>query len=446
MFRECFCNNSGLYWTDAGFSCIMKPRAAFLPAECGGPGREGAALNRRSVLVVGGGAAGLCAGIAAAESGATVTILEKRQKPGKKLLATGNGRCNLANLGPARYFGDSTFAGEVLKRFPVLLLLRTLEGWGLPLVRDEDLVYPAVRQAGAVLSLLTERLRALRARIVTEADVISLERGREGFAAHTADGRVFSADACVLATGGLAGGALGSERKDYLLAAGLGHRLTPLFAALAPVETRPAPPKALSGLRLRAYVRLLAGDACLQAESGEVLLTDYGLSGICVMQLARKVREALDRGLSPCLTVDLSPLLLPDPLPFGPIPADTLDRRKEILSLLRRRKESLPGQNPLCGLLPDALVRRLQDQPAEETARLLSGWPFPVRQVRDAAYAKVTAGGAETAGVEPRTMASRLCPGLFLAGELLNVDGACGGYNLQFAMITGILAGTHAGR
>ena len=401
-------------------------------------------MNRRSVLVVGGGAGGLCAGIAAAESGATVTILEKRQKPGKKLLATGNGRCNLANLGPARYFGDSAFAGEVLKRFPVPLLLRTLEGWGLPLVRDEDLVYPAVRQAGAVLSLLTERLRALRARIVTEADVISLERGREGFAAHTADGRVFSADACVLATGGLAGGALGSERKDYLLAAGLGHRLTPLFAALAPVETRPAPPKALSGLRLRAYVRLLAGDACLQAESGEVLLTDYGLSGICVMQLARKVREAQDRGLSPCLTVDLSPLLLPDPLPFGPIPADTPDRRKEILSLLRRRKESLPGQNPLCGLLPDALVRRLQDQTAEETARLLSGWPFPVRQVRDAAYAQVTAGGAETAGVEPRTMASRLCPGLFLAGELLNVDGACGGYNLQFAMISGIIAGRSA--
>ena len=396
------------------------------------------------MLVIGGGAGGLCAGIAAAGTGAAVTILEKRPKPGKKLLATGNGRCNLANLGPARYFGDSAFASETLNRFPVPLLLRTLEGWGLPLTRDGDLVYPAVRQAGAVLSLLTERLNALRARTVTEADVISLERGREGFAARTADGRMFPADTCVLATGGLAGGALGCERKDYGLAAGLGHRVTPLFAALAPVETQPAPSKALSGLRLRAYVRLCAGDACLQAESGEVLLTDYGLSGICVMQLSRAAREALDRGLSPRLTVDLSPLLLPDPLPFGPIPADTPDREKEILSLLRRRKEVLPGQNPLCGLLPDALVRRLQGRPAEETARLLSARPFPVRKVRDAAYAQVTAGGVAADDVDPGTMASRLCPGLFLAGELLNVDGACGGYNLQFAMISGIIAGRSA--
>ncbi len=405
---------------------------------------EEAALKKRSVLVIGGGAGGLCAGVAAAEAGAAVTILEKRVKPGKKLLATGNGRCNLANLGPARYFGDGGFARQVLGQFPVERLLSTLEGWGLPLTREEERVYPAVRQASAVLSLLTERLNALSVRIVTEADVRSLEGGKNGFTARTADGQTFSADACVLATGGLAGGALGCTERDYQLAERLGHRVTPLFGALSPIETQPAPPKALSGLRLRAYVRLWAGKKCLQAESGEVLLTDYGVSGICVMQLARAAREALTQGRSPHLTVDLSPLLLPDPLPFGPIAPDTADRRPDILALLRHRIQSLPKQDPLCGLLPDALAHRLRDRGPEETARLLSAWPLPIKRVREAAYAQVTAGGVETGGVDPLTMGSRLCPGLYLAGELLNVDGACGGYNLQFAMISGILAGRSA--
>ena len=173
-------------------------------------------------------------------------------------------------------------------------------------------------------------------------------------------------------------------------------------------------------------------------------MTDYGVSGICVMQLARAAQEALNQGLSPRLTVDLSPLLLNDPRPFGPIPTDTADRRKDILALLYHRIHTLPGQSPLCGLLPEALGRRLRDKSPEETASLLSSWPLRIKRVRDTAYAQVTAGGIETADVNPETMESRICPGLYLAGELLNVDGACGGYNLQFAMISGIIAGRNA--
>ncbi len=406
--------------------------------------REGTELGRKRVLIIGGGAGGLCAGISAAEAGAEVTILEKRQKPGKKLLATGNGRCNLANLGPARYFGDSVFAGKILSQLPPERLMRTLEDWGLPLAQEEERVYPAVRQASAVLSLLTERLNAYHTRIITDAEVVSLEHQPGKFIARSANSCMFSGDVCVLATGGLAGGNLGCAEKDYQLAARLGHRLTPLFGALAPVETDPPPFKTLSGLRLRAYVRLWTENRCIQAESGEVLLTDYGVSGICVMQLARAAQEALNQGLFPRLTVDLSPLLLNDPLPFGPIPADTADRRKDILALLYHRIHTLPGQSPLSGLLPDALARRLRDKSPEETASLLSGWPLRIKRVRDAAYAQVTAGGIETADVKPETMESRICPGLYLAGELLNVDGACGGYNLQFAMISGIIAGRNA--
>ena len=407
---------------------------------------EDNAVKERTVLVIGGGAGGLCAGIAAAQAGAAVTILEKRPRPGKKLLATGNGRCNLASLGPARYFGDAAFAAQVLSAFPVRSLMDTLESWGLHLAREEERVYPAVRQASAVLSLLTERLAALGGRIETEADVLSVTKEQGRFLARTADGRTFAAGRCVLATGGLAGGNLGSQEKDYRLAAALGHRLTPLFAALAPLETAPPPPKALSGLRLPAYARLWAGPECLEAESGEVLLTDYGVSGICVMQLARAAQEALDRGAAPALTLDFTPVLLPDPLPFGPIPPDTPDRFQEVLALLRRRARTLPGQNPLTGLVPDALGRRLAGKTPEQTARALTCTKMPVRRVRPAAYAQVTAGGVDTAQVDAHTLASRVCPDLSLIGELLNVDGACGGYNLQFAMITGILAGTHAGR
>ena len=392
-------------------------------------------------LVIGGGAGGLCAAIAAAERGADVTVLEKRPKPGKKLLATGNGRCNLANTGPARYFGDTGFASQALAAFPVNRLMATLEGWGLPLVREEERVYPAVRQASAALSLLTERLYALGGRIETGADIVSLSKHNEVYIAKAADGRVFSAERCVLATGGLAGGNLGSEEKDYQLAVRLGHRLTPLYAALAPIETSPVPPRALSGLPQRAIVRLMAGSEWIRAESGEVLLTDYGVSGICVMQLARDAQEALNMGFSPCLTIDLAPLLLPDPPPFGPLSGQTAHGRTEIENLLRNRLKSNPGQSPYTGLLPDALAKRLSGKPPAEAARLLSCYSLAVRRVRPMAYAQVTAGGIDTGDIDPGTMASRLSPGLYLAGEMLNVDGACGGYNLQFAMITGMIAG-----
>ena len=401
-------------------------------------------MKQRHVMVIGAGAGGLCAAIAAAETGARVTVLEKRPRPGKKLLATGNGRCNLANLGAPRYFGDAGFAGKALACFPVSKLMETLERWGLPLIHEQERVYPAVRQASAALSLLTERLSALHGELLTDQQVVSLDRAPDGFLARTENGSAFRADACVLATGGLAGGNLGSSPEDYQLARGLGHRVTPLFGALAPIETSPAPPKALSGLRLPAYVRLTDGESFLQAESGEVLFTDYGLSGICVMQLARAVQQALDEGLSPTLTLDFSPMLFKDPLPYGPLPPSLEDGYREILSMLRQRSARLQGQQMLTGLLPDALARRLQGQPLQALARALSRWSLPVRRVRPLAYAQVTAGGADTAQVSPQTMASRCCPGLFLAGEMLNVDGACGGFNLQFAMISGILAGQSA--
>ena len=397
-----------------------------------------------NVLVIGGGAGGLCAAAAAAEAGGRVTVLEKRHTPGKKLLATGNGRCNLANLGAPRYEGDASFALRTLRAFPPEKLLRTLNSWGLQLTREEERVYPAVRQASAVLALLTERLRALGGTLLPDFEVKELRRENGRFTAVCADGRTVQADRCVLATGGLAGGSLGSAREDYRLAEGFGHRVTKLFGALAPLETDTASLKGLSGLRLPAYVRLFAQKRCVQAESGEVLITDYGISGICVMQLARRTKELLDQGKEPYITLDLLPLLKGEGVPYGPLPADFPDSREETSSLLEKRRRLLPGQDILTGLLPEGLCRKLRNVPLTELPRALCAWRLPVRAVRPLAFAQVTAGGVDTGDVDAETLSSRLCPGLYLSGEMLDVDGACGGFNLQFAMISGILAGQSA--
>ena len=228
----------------------------------------------KRIVVVGGGPAGMAAALAAAADGAEVTLLEKRPKLGKKLLATGNGRCNLAHDGPLVYFGDRDFARKTVS---VPLVLRQLQEWGLALYTDtEGRVYPATQQAATVMSVLMVRLRRAGVTVIPDTDVVQAAAAGTGFAVMTADGRRYTADALVLATGGLAGGSLGNRREDYSLAAGFGHKVTDLFGGLAPLELELGRYKRLSGLRMPVIAQLVSGDQRICASAGEALFTDYG--------------------------------------------------------------------------------------------------------------------------------------------------------------------------
>lgn len=399
------------------------------------------------LAILGAGASGLMAANAAAAalagSGASLVVLEGNPKPGKKLLATGNGRCNLTNLeiSPRRYHGDA-LAGEVLKRYPAGRILEEFEGLGLLCRADgEGRVYPNGNQAAAVLHALMRGLGGC----IREFPVAAVERTRKGFRLASKDGQVLEAKRLILACGGMASPAHSMGGAGYELAKSLGHTVTELSPSLVPLKTPERACRSLKGMRAKARASLYAGGRRLAAESGEVIFGDGQLSGICIFNLSAAWRE---KGPGPAqVGLDLlENWALGDFLAY--------------LQRLRREHPQLPagelfsgalnlrvGQElaKAAGLERDRPLEALTPSQLERAAKLAKDWRFPVTGPGAWADAQVTAGGVPLSQVDPNTMASKLCPGLYLAGELLDVDGDCGGYNLHWAWATGLIAGKAAG-
>lgn len=395
------------------------------------------------VAVIGGGAAGLAAAITAAEAGHAVTVLERQGRVGRKLMATGNGRCNLSNLnwGPENYHGqDPAFALPALAAFPPAAALDFFRSLGLLTAAEPSgRVYPFSDQAGSVVDVLRLTAAARGAELRTGAEVLALERAGDGFRVRLA-GETLTAERVIVCCGGLAGEKLGGTRSGYVLLSSLGHRRTPLHPALVQLRTDPTYVRALKGVRAQAAVTLAAGGVPVASSSGEVQFTDYGISGPAVFEISRAASSAAG---------DVTARL--DLLPGLP--------RGELEGLLARRAEDLPGlplENLLTGMLHNRLgqtVLRYAGFGLAGTADGLAGadlgriaaavkdFTLPVTGTLGFDAAQVTAGGMDTAEFDPDTLQSRLVPGLYAAGEVLDVDGDCGGYNLQWAWASGRLAG-----
>ena len=402
-------------------------------------------MKQNNVLIIGGGASGLAAAIVAGQMGARVTLLDRNDRVGKKLLATGNGRCNLANTGEAAYFGDPNFARAVLQSMPVAEVLAFFERIGLPVRADASgRVYPACNQAAAVLDVLRAQLDSLGVRVITQAEARALQPLGGGWRVLSSQGE-FTADQVIVCCGGLAAPKLGAANAYRLLTA-LGCELIPAAPALSPLETEKAPLKGLSGLRLPAILTL-CGDGVPAARTvGEVLFADYGVSGVCAMQLARDAWHLLNDHKKVMLYIDFSPALgLGDYVMGRQTPAAPGENRAEIAAWLARRREALPG-DPLLGALPRLLREKLQKAPQADLPGLLCAYPLAVTGVRGFDQAQVTQGGIAASVFDPATLEHKRLPGLHACGEMLNVDGDCGGFNLQFAFATGLLAGRHAAR
>ena len=413
------------------------------------------------VAVIGGGAAGLMAAIAAAQSGARVTVLERCDRVGRKLLSTGNGRCNLTNLRAQvscyRAVGDPaaahTLVAHVLSAASPRAVLAAFEALGLLWREEADgRVFPYSGQASAVLDVLRLGCARLRVDVRCGQAVCAVHRGQAGFALTLAGGRTLCADRVIVAAGGKASPQLGSDGSGYALLASFGHKRTPCYPALVQLRcARPGPSGQqplgpLKGLRVQAEAALLADQALVRAERGEVLFTAYGLSGIAAMALAREAALALAarREAQVCLAL---------------LPQQDLATRK---AMVRNRRTLFADEQAglfATGVLPrrigEALCRaagipldlpcgRLTDAQADALGGLLGDWRFSIDGVQPFDSAQVTAGGIETGDFEPSTLESILMPGLFAAGEVLDVDGDCGGFNLQFAWATGLLAGRAA--
>ncbi len=405
-------------------------------------------MGKARTVVIGGGAAGMAAAIVAAECGEEVVLLERMDRVGKKLLATGNGRCNLMNTGPLCYPGGADFAARVLSACDSRTQTRFWQAHGLTLRQEEGgRVYPASAQASTVLDVLRLSMENAGVEVRTSQEVTGLQPA--GNAWRVAMGpETLTCRRVIVAGGGCAQPKLGSNGSCYPLLSALGHPLTKPRPALTQIETDTEPIRGLSGLRVKCGVAVEEGGRVLHEEQGEALFTDYGVSGVCVMQCARYARRG------GALVLNLLPAL------GFPQPSGEEALHRELLA----RRERWPAQ-PMEALLTGLCVPRLSlalgkaagvayrnrqiaSLTREECQRLAHAavrFTLPVKGCKGYDTAQVTSGGIDAACFDARTMESRLTPGLYAAGEVLDVDGDCGGFNLMFAFGSGMLAGL-AGR
>lgn len=395
------------------------------------------------VLIIGGGAAGMACAIAAAERGLSVTVAERMDRVGKKLLATGNGRCNLMNALVPRYPRGGDFAEAVLSAYGAQAQKAFWERLGLRLRQEEGgRVYPASGQASTVLDTLRLAMEARGVRVLTGWQAAEIRGRRGSFTIQSAAGDTLCTQAVVVAGGGMAQPKLGSDGSAVELLRAMGHTIRPCAPALTPLQCDTKPIAGLSGIRVKAEVAVWQGDACRHRERGEVLFTDYGLSGVCVMNSA-----AYAAGPGSVISLNLMPGM-------GLAGAD------DALAELHRRREAWaeqPMERLLTGLcvprLASALCRAagvawrertcgsLREAEARRIAGVMADFRVAVHSLRGFEQAQVTRGGAAWEEFAPATMQSRLIPGLYAAGEALDVDGECGGFNLMFAFGSGLAAG-----
>lgn len=430
----------------------------------------------RRVLVIGGGASGLTAAIAAAEQGAKVTLLEKNRQVGKKILVTGNGRCNLTNENQdeACYRGgEPGFARTVFGNFGLPDTLRFFERLGVCAKSRNGYLYPYSDQASSVADALRMEAERLGVKLALGNQILEIRalnpNGASGdsavvsgprFAART-EGWTYEGDACVLAAGPAAAPATGSDGSGYALAESLGHRLIKPLPALVQLRCRERFYERLAGLRMEAAVRVLADRKETACDRGEVQFTRNGISGIPVFQVSRHAVRALDEGRK----VEVSLNLLPQ-IPGGScgLSAEKEEEEAALEAFLRARIRDggyKQGEAFFTGLFHEKMALCLLERAKipknkkagawteEELERLLSVIrDFRTEVVSGGSFeqAQVCSGGVDTSEICPQTMESRLVPGLYFAGEVVDIDGACGGYNLQWAWSSGHVAGFHAAR
>ena len=396
-----------------------------------------------TVIVIGGGASGIVAALTAAENKHNrVLLLERQARIGRKLLATGNGRCNLTNTGaaPENYHGENpAFAVPALEAFPPEKALAFFHELGL-LTQEEygGRVYPLSNSANSVLDVLRFALDKAGVEQRCSTPVKGVRKEKQGFSVETENERLH-ADKLILACGGAAGAKLGGVMDGYQLAKSLGHKRTGLYPALVQLLTEPEYPRSLKGVRVQCSLRLKRRAFLLAKAGGELQFTETGVSGPAVFDLSR---AAATGGEGLALHIALLP-----------------GSAGELTALLRKRREQypeLPASEILTGMLHNRLGRMLvkyaglnggaplSSLSEEELARLAGAcldFSLPVTGTEGFDNAQVTAGGLRSSDFNARTLESRLVPGLFACGELLDIDGDCGGYNLQWAWASGKLAG-----
>ncbi len=422
-------------------------------------------MNQTDLIVIGAGPAGMMAAITAAQRGKSVLLLERNPRPGRKLLITGKGRCNvtnncgqdalLANIPRNPRFLYSAFA-----RFSTADTIAFFESRGLPLKTERgSRVFPQSDRASDVLGVLERALRELNVPVIN-ARVSSLlidEEQKTVLGVRCGDGREFRAAATLLACGGMSYPQTGSTGDGYALAAQAGHRIIPPVPSLIPILTEEKEPREMQGLSLKnVTLTVYRGEKPVFSELGELLFTHFGVSGPLVLSASAHMEGQKPEG--PCsaafcasmlkgkgyrLSIDWKPGLSEEQLDRRLLRDFAKFQNKDAVNSLGELlpRKAIPVLLRRAGIPLEEKVNRITKEQRRSLLETLKGYALTPVGFRPIEEAIITSGGVDVREVNPKTMASKLTSGLYFAGELLDVDGYTGGFNLQIAFATGVLAG-----
>ena len=421
-------------------------------------------MVRTDIAVVGGGAAGLMAALSAAKQLKSdgnikkLLLLEGNNRVGKKILATGNGRCNLSNkdLGADAYFGNRDIVEKILLRCGVREVEDMFGDMGLLCRADDNgRIYPANMQAAAVLKALRAACEENGVDCCCDTEIFSAVRQNQGFLLKASSGEEFFTEKLILACGGKAAPLYSCKQKGYRLAEQLGHTGTGTYPALVQLRCSGNVSRSLKGLRSRAAAHLFVNGELKASESGEVIFNDGALSGICIFDLSAAAADMLGRG-------ELT-------RPFKSNVSVSLDlaegmSEESLIAHFRRIQRNMPdmpvkdilfgvvnirvGEAVLKPLFSDMMkpVTGLSTLELKSIAEGIKNFKFQITDLSGWDQAQVTAGGVTLKEFDGDTMESRCCAGLYMAGEMLEPAGKCGGFNLHFAWATGMIAGKNAAK
>lgn len=401
--------------------------------------------KKKEVLIIGGGAAGLIAAIACGQAGKKVMILEQKEKIGKKILATGNGKCNYTNLKQDETCYRSKnvrIAMEILSKFDVNETLSFFQGMGIfPKIKN-GYCYPNSQQAISVVDAFEMKLDNLNIEVQCNRTVIEIIKKKTEFLIQCNEG-VYSAEKVILATGGMASPKLGSDGSGYDIVKRLGHTVLTPMPALTALKCKETYFKKLAGVRTDGRVRLYLNNRLEAEDTGEVQLTAYGISGIPVFQVSRYAAQGLLQKKKVTIRLDF-------------LPSVRLDDLVEEINRRFKRGSTYTAMQAMNGLLNSKLNAvllkevgiKLDERSNEVKEECLNKLAFLMKEIEVRVIdtngfdnAQVTAGGIPLEEINSITMESRQVPKLYFCGEILDVDGICGGYNLQWAWSSGYLAG-----
>lgn len=404
---------------------------------------------KKQIGVIGGGAAGMMAAITAAKEGAQVTILERNDRVGRKILQTGNGKCNLGNRAlsvECYHGGDLEWIRDVLEHFDTEDTIRFFQSIGLMVKEKNGYLYPVCEQAAAVLDVLRYELQALGVEIQYQCKITKVERLASGKLQVSDGEKTWQFDAVIVTCGGKAAPATGSDGSGFKIAKKMGHTCIPSVPALVQLRCQETDLlKGIAGVRADSEIRVFCDGGEICRERGELQLTDYGISGIPIFQLSRRVNYLLRDRRNVTAQIDFLPDLTQESY-------EELQAGRKLLQGDRTAEEFFTGMLhkkltaallKMAGIRLATPMKEIPEEKIHAYYNLCRNLKLHITESNPYENAQVSAGGVDVREIKP-TMESKICPGVYFAGEILDVDGRCGGYNLQWAWSSGYLAGYHA--